>query len=122
MWQLSPGVTATGFTGRGVKAYGPDYVVTMPTTMGQLDAVYPGEIEAQIESQREAGTDAAAPEALRSQLPSVVRADPPPVDAVGYRLRMMRMTAVPGGPEITHGSPPSMGSDSRVKTVPAAGE
>lgn len=55
---------------RAVKAYDPDYVVTMPTTMGQHDTVYPGAIEAEIESQRAAGADADALEALRNQLPA----------------------------------------------------
>jgi hypothetical protein len=37
---------------RALRAYDPDYVVTLPITMGQFDTVHPGEMEAQLEVQR----------------------------------------------------------------------
>src|SRR6476661_4688959 len=37
---------------RGVRAYDPDYVVSLPITLGEFEAIHPGEIEARIEQLR----------------------------------------------------------------------
>ncbi|MGV0865725.1 hypothetical protein [Mycolicibacterium sp. XJ652] len=51
-----------------MRAYDPDYVVTLPINLGDLDAVRPGEIDAQIEKLRADGAVIDDIESLRSQL------------------------------------------------------
>src|SRR6476469_511563 len=56
---------------RAIRAYDPDYVVSLPITLGQYDAVYPGTIDAHVKKLEADGYDAEAIESMRSQMPSL---------------------------------------------------
>jgi hypothetical protein len=56
---------------RAIRAYDPDYVVSLPITLGQYDAVYAGTIDAHVKKLEGDGYDAEAIESTRSQMPSL---------------------------------------------------
>jgi hypothetical protein len=53
---------------RAIRAYDPDYVVTLPITIGQFDAVFPGTIDAHVRNFESEGYEPAVIESLRSDL------------------------------------------------------